>query len=533
MIKFVIKYFKLYKKSFILCILVTLSLTAITIINPFFLGKLIDVFTIDSSINDKLVSLRFITIILICLFILSLVLSYLVSYLSEVLKYKIYYSILNDIIHYIQKISFTTIKQRNTTELIQQLDSDVFNMVTFFMQHCVNLIVNIIIMLVIILFVFKISLQIALFIICALPIYGVIYFCLKDKLFNTVLSLKRYQNSFYSSLYKQIDNLKFIKINVLYKFLEKDFNCKFVELLKGLKKYVTYQFLFNGIGKSLCSFMNIIIIIIGGFQIIHGSLTIGMFSILSAYTSYLLDSLTYILSFSNEYQNCKASYSRIYSITKNQIQNNGDVIIDNINDIKIKQLQFSFADGNYYDKISSFNFKKNNIYLLKGNNGKGKSTLINLIVGLYDNYKGVIEYNGVNINDIDLIYLRQNYISVVEQEPFILEDNLINNIRFDNNKIEIKDIRHYCLLFGIEKLLNNNSLSIDNLSSGQKQKIAIIRSFVSKKDVLIFDEPTSSLDFKSFDVFVQELEKFKKDRIIIIITHDEKLDCIDNVTVTL
>lgn len=170
-------------------------------------------------------------------------------------------------------------------------------------------------------------------------------------------------------------------------------------------------------------------------------------------------------------------------------------------------MTFSFGENNLF-KNFSYSFTKGNIYFLKGINGRGKSSLFNLIVGLYpEAYDGEILFNEINIKELDTFYLRKNLIAFTEQDPILLDDEA-----FENTK-------------NVKIFKNTNSPKLksffkDEISGGENQRLAILSALCKNADLLLFDEPTSNLDEKSKQIFLEYLQEIKKDKIILLISHE-------------
>jgi ATP-binding cassette subfamily C protein len=290
------------------------------------------------------------------------------------------------------------------------------------------------------------------------------------------------------------------------------------------------SYIFTGFDNITSTLAQVLIYILGGIEVFKGNLTIGLFTVLINYFNMLMGSTRYFFNLGKTYQDSLVSHERIMELLNKEEQPNGEMTVDSINNIEIKNLSFKY-EGNYIVENLSFEFQKGIIYCITGKNGSGKSTIINLILGLHINeYTGDIFYNGCNINDIDLVYSRLNNIGFTEQEPVLFEDSIINNVimgeqeELFSSKLEVL-ITYFHMSECIERqpnglytIINDQS---NNLSGGEKQKLSIIRQLLKNPDVMIFDEPSSALDIGSTILFMDYLNKIKSNKIIIIVSHDE------------
>lgn len=161
-----------------------------------------------------------------------------------------------------------------------------------------------------------------------------------------------------------------------------------------------------------------------------------------------------------------------------------------------------------------------------------------MILGLYISaYEGTIKINNSNIEDLDLYYLRDHLISYIAQEPMYFKGNVIENLTFDNSYVDFASISKYINLLNFKKLQGKNCKELystiinenfSNFSSGEIQKLMIIRELIRDRDVLILDEAANSLDKQSKVNFCNLLKSIKQQKIIIIVSHDDTFkDLID------
>jgi ABC-type bacteriocin/lantibiotic exporter with double-glycine peptidase domain len=193
-----------------------------------------------------------------------------------------------------------------------------------------------------------------------------------------------------------------------------------------------------------------------------------------------------------------------------------------------REVNFSYIDNKYiYETPITVQFHKGNINVVSGFNGCGKSTLLNLALGVWDNFIGDIFIDDKNVKSLDNDNLRKLIIFGF-QEPVIFNDTVLNNITIDRvlDKKHVEELADQILfLDDINKMPQKFDTIIDrnSLSQGQIQKVNICRILYSGKSIMIFDEPTSNLDFKSVDAYINLVRKIKDKYLIIIISHDKKI----------
>jgi ABC-type bacteriocin/lantibiotic exporter with double-glycine peptidase domain len=222
---------------------------------------------------------------------------------------------------------------------------------------------------------------------------------------------------------------------------------------------------------------------------------------------------------------------------KNDLKRNIEADIKNTNykfikNIKLKNITLNYKsknNPNSFKIFNNFNFslKNNNIYGIYGPSGSGKTSLLNILVGFLKPQKGKVYYND-EIQIFNKISKSFN-ISFLQQNPLIIDENIMINstLRFSHSSEEIDKIKFYLKKFNLNKFLNhkffdeNSSQSIKNMSGGEKQRIAFIRSIINNPDLLILDEPVSSLDKRNSETIFEFLKVYKKNRIIIVTSHKD------------
>jgi len=195
--------------------------------------------------------------------------------------------------------------------------------------------------------------------------------------------------------------------------------------------------------------------------------------------------------------------------------------------ITFQDVSFKYPGATFYalNKLN-LNINPGEIIGIVGKSGSGKSTFTKLIQSLYQVQDGLIRFDGVDIRELDLYYLRKN-IGVVLQENFIFKGTIKENISITKPEASFEEIVKVSQIAGADEFIEKLALGYDtpleengtNLSGGQRQRLAIARAILNQPRVLIFDEASSALDPESEVIFMDNLAKIAAGRTVIIVSH--------------
>ena len=269
-------------------------------------------------------------------------------------------------------------------------------------------------------------------------------------------------------------------------------------------------------------------LLIGGFLALDGEIKVAMYSVLLFITQRLLWPLTELGDTFDLYQRAMASFRRIYSLKTEipEIQD-GDIKFEKLeNQISIENVNFSYVENFKVLNQVSLNIKSGHTTAIVGSTGSGKSTLIKLLLRLYEINSGKILYDNTELKDFKLSTLRDK-IGLVSQDVFLFEGTVFENIAYGNlnaTKEEIWDAAKQSEAIDFIKDLPNMENTIvgergQKLSGGQRQRISIARAILKNPEILILDEATSSVDNETEAAIQRSLDILKQDRTVIVIAH--------------
>ena len=269
-------------------------------------------------------------------------------------------------------------------------------------------------------------------------------------------------------------------------------------------------------------------LLIGGFLALDGEIKVATYSVLLFITQRLLWPLTELGDTFDLYQRAMASFNRIFSLKNESSEiGNGDIKFKRLeNKIELKDVSFSYVDNFNVLNNVDLTIHAGLTTAIVGSTGSGKSTLIKLLLRLYEINNGSISYDSNSLKDIELSSLREK-IGLVSQDVFLFEGTVIENIAYGDLNASESEVWNAAQKSEADEFINNlpqkeNTIVGERgqkLSGGQRQRISIARAILKNPEILILDEATSSVDNETEAAIQRSLDILKKDRTVIVIAH--------------
>ena len=390
---------------------------------------------------------------------------------------------------------------------------------SFYFDVIPNLLVNVVTIVVTIAVAWSFNYIAALFMLAIIPIHYFGFKALNKKLAKLSINLQSTSSESFKNINSLISQVDFIKQNAenenLLPAIEDN-----IYKSEGVRKKVNY--VANGASGLLIGLnqiiQNLVIIFLAALAL-NDKNNFGSVIFVMLVFPYFSNAIRG-LSFTNlGFANVKAADNFLKTLIDFKAKDGSKPMPAKIESVKFDIDKVNILDKNLLNNVK-MEFKKGDIVGVMGESGTGKSTLLKLIPKFR-------ETDGIYINDIPISeiknkdYLRK--VSYYSQNTPIITDTLYNNLNFGRKKVS-KAI--YEAMPFLAKFTNLDEMIVENganLSGGDKQRIALSRYFTEDSDIVILDEPTSSLDKETEEELMKEILKDTKDKIVFIISHNKEI----------
>ena len=518
---------KPYKLNFIFVSISAIIISFFSILNQYFLK-----IAVDEYITPKdYLGLINVIILMVAILCFQVIFQFLFIFFTNLLGQKVVFDLRTKLFRTIIKFKMSYYDKSSVGRLVTRTVSDMETIASIFSQGLFMIFADLILMFSVLAVMVVLSFELSLIILVILPFVMIATRLFQRAMkvaFNEVRSEIANLNSF---VQERLSGIKEIQIFNRQKIESKNFEKINERHKRAWLKTVWYNSIFFPIAEISISVSVGLIVWYAGSNIIKldNFVSLGTIFLFIQLSQMLFRPLRQIADKFNTLQMGMVAAKRVFEILDSNyyINDNGNINSNDLNgDIKFENVNFSYTKNNNVLNDINLTIKKGEKIAIVGATGSGKSTIIKLIMRLYDIKDGEIKINNKNIKNFKLSDLRSS-ISLVNQDIFLFADTILKNITLFNEQLSKKDVVKAAQNIGVWNFINKLPGGLDYnvkergvmLSEGQRQIISFLRAYVSKPNILILDEATSSIDSKTEELIQFATNKIIQNKTSIIIAH--------------
>lgn len=365
-----------------------------------------------------------------------------------------------------------------------------------------------------------------------IPIVGVSTYTISRKIKDTQKSIVSESANLAGSTTETIRNVELVKsLGLEKKEIERlnEVNQKILDLeLKKIRQIRVLSFIQGTIVNGTRASIMLLML----WLILQGIISLGEFFSLLIYSFFIFSPLAEFGTVASQYQEAKASNEQldeILSIEPKKKPENA-VVLPALKEIEFKNVSFKYSSGFAESvKNASLSIKAGKTTAFAGSSGSGKTTMVKLLLGLYEPTKGKILFNGIDSKKIDFDSLRKR-IGLVSQETQLFSGTIRENLLFVNPKATDDECLEVLMLSSVTSIMERGGKGLDTkigegglkISGGERQRLAIARALLRKPDLIVFDEATSALDSiteKNITQTIKYIKASRPDLIMVMVAH--------------
>lgn len=515
------------KKKIILLLVCLLVSSAIVFVQPLIIRNITDKGMMGKNFKIIVQYAVLCMIILISAQILEVIKTKLFTDISNSVSYRIYQRVLKKIV----TLPIGYFQDKSSTEIVGALNKDIDMIGLLLNQYTAFSITGVLQMVGGIGGLFILEPHLAAIVSVVIPIKILISEVIARKKNILMKNLIICQNTFEGWLGEQIEGIEEVKLWNLYDKLSSMLGVKRKVIMKLLKTSAVLDQQRTFYDTLVDIVINTVLYIISGYLIVKGKFTVGSAFAFITYSGYVTIPVSAVVSMRYNLAQIKPSVERLISFFDLEEEKNlviqAEKKFEDTKIIEFQHVKFSYGEDKLCLSDISFSIEKGDKVAIIGNNGVGKSTIFNLILGFYQPQSGNICILGKCISEWSVEKLREN-ISIVRQDPFLFSTSIWDNIVLSNH-YTVKEINRAVALGGADSFIYNLPYKYDQkvgkngtkLSGGEKEKIAVSRALLKKCDIFLFDEAFAGYDQKSKAEFFVHMKRELKDKTFIYITHQE------------
>ncbi|MDM8516309.1 ABC transporter ATP-binding protein [Desulfobacterales bacterium HSG16] len=482
-------------------------------------------------------SINILIFFIIAITLISGILGIIRQFITLRFQQEITYNLQTELFDRLLRFPMSFFKKKQVGYLMARISGDISLVQMFFTSSVPQIVSNIFYIVFSFFILFNLNAKVAILLIGIFPIWAFIIYFFSTRVRGLSHGMMEQQAQFSKDMQETLSGVEVIKSHVTEKKTVRKLAAQIRVLFRLNIKTTVLQSLSSYLMKLCKLFIVLLVVWISVHEIKEGTMTIGDMTALIAYVMYLSSLANSLGSTFLMLQTIFAGMERLTEMFDIVPEYDNQIASANIikpskvvGRIQFENVSFGYERDVLVIKNASFKIEHGDIVALTGASGAGKTTSINLMLKFYQPDNGAIYLDDRNIKDIDTRWLRKQ-IGFVSQDVFLFNDTIENNIKYGNPLATAEMVKNASMNADaddfIEKLENGYQTVVEErgtrLSAGQRQRISIARAFLLDPLILIFDEPTSSLDAKTESRINNALQKLAEGRTTFIISHRKEV----------
>lgn len=532
-----LKYMKPYVGWVAVCLALVLMLTAFDLYRPMLIGYAIDLFAAEGDYNVIIKTAIKYGVVLV----FSLIFNVTQTWLLQKTGQSIIHTVRKELYAHIQSLSCRYFDLTPVGKLVTRVTNDVEALNEMYSGILVRLFRNIVKIIGLALVMILMDWRLALFSFILLPVVAIMSVMFRKFAREAYRIARTRLTDINTFLSENISGMRIIQIFGREKRKFEEFDDKNYKLYKAFFREMMVFAIFRPLSYILSVFSLMIVLGVGSSDVLGGVISVGTLYIFAQYIQSFFEPIQELAEQFSTLQSSIASAEKIFTIMDEEpLVKEADepVVLPEIKGrIEFDHVWFAYDNENYVLRDVSFVIEPGQKVAFVGATGAGKSSILNLIGRYYDIQQGNIYIDGVDIRQLSKKQLR-SAIGQMQQDVFIFEGNIENNIRLYNDDItpeELKAAAEYVnASHFIEKLPNGYRESVSErgstFSAGERQLLSFARTLAHKPTILVMDEATANIDTETELLIQEALEKLMRNRTTIMVAHRlstiQHADCI-------
>ncbi|MDH6428404.1 ABC transporter ATP-binding protein [Paenibacillus sp. FSL R7-0048] len=453
------------------------------------------------------------------------------QYFAQLITSKVLFDMRNKLYSHLQRLSLRYYQNTKVGEAISRFINDVEQTKNLVEVGMMNVWLDTFTLVFALGFMFYLNPVLALVSISVLPFYAIAV----NKLYKRLKLLTKDRSQALAGiqgyLHERIQGISIIRSFTMEKVDQKQFEDINGNFLKKAMAQTRWNAMTFAIINTLTDIAPLLVIGYGGYQVIHGNLTVGTFVAFFGYLDRMYSPLRRLINSSTVLTQASASLERVLELLNEPYdivdKPGAKVLKDSRGEIAFENVWFKYNEENdWVLKDINLSIQPGQTIAFVGMSGGGKSSLISLIPRFYDISKGSLQMDGYDIQELTQESLRRS-VGMVLQDNFLFSGSVRENILFGNPNATEEEVISAAKAANAHDFIEQLPLGYETevgergvkLSGGQKQRVAIARVFLKDPKVLILDEATSALDLESEHLIQQALQSLSSERTTLIVAH--------------